>query len=149
MNKKSTSSSLLRFARNLSGQYSNRQQSQDHPRLFAHINIYFIPLEKSICNGPYLYSEQSFDHCPWSPYRQGIHKLIEKNGIIILENYHLENPERVAGAGFTPKLLTYLRNSKIEHREGCNMHFQEIAKGEYQGQVEGSKCIIKRDNKST
>ena len=48
---------------------------------FANINIYYIPLDWSIFNGPWFYSEQSYDFKPWSPYRQGLHKLIKQENI--------------------------------------------------------------------
>ena len=34
---------LLFFAKTLAGHYSNLQQSQENPKDFAHINIFFSP----------------------------------------------------------------------------------------------------------
>ena len=79
--------SLLLFAKTLSGQYSNAEQAQKDPKNFAHINIYFRPLDWSILNGPWFYSEQSYDYAPWSPYRQSMHRLLEINGLLVVENY--------------------------------------------------------------
>ena len=41
MIKKTNKAFLLRFACNLLGKYSNREQALNNPRLFANINIYF------------------------------------------------------------------------------------------------------------
>ena len=135
--------SLLVFARTLSGRFSNKEQVQKNPRLFAHINIYFLPLPWSIFRGPGFYSEQSYDYSPWSPYRQSIHRLVELDQLIIMENYRLKNEQRIAGAGLYPSLLKNIKLNKSEFRAGCSMHFREISPGHYQGEVEpGRLCII-------
>ena len=85
------SNSLLYFAKTLAGKYSNKDQVKSNPRDFAHINIYYRPLEWRIFNGPWFYSEQSYDFSPWSPYKQRVHKLIDKKGILIVENYIIKS----------------------------------------------------------
>ncbi len=140
-------SSLILFSETLAGKYSNKDQAQENPRYFANINIYFVPLSWSIFQGPGFYSEQSFDYSPWSPYRQGLHKLYQKKDILIMNNYQLERPERLAGAGFRPELLNDLKNISATPRLGCAMYFKEVKPGHYQGSVEpGKKCLIKRDD---
>ena len=52
---------LLKFAKTLAGHYSNREQSQDNPKDFAHINIFFRPLPWDVLKAPGFYSEQSYD----------------------------------------------------------------------------------------
>ena len=81
----SSKEALLRFAKTLAGHYSNFEQSQDNPKDFAHINIYFRPLPWETLKGPGFYSEQSYDHDPWSPYRQGIHRLQHIQDIVVVE----------------------------------------------------------------
>ena len=71
---------LLLFAKTLSGHYSNLEQSQENPKDFAHINIFFRPLPWDVLKGPGFYSEQSYDHDPWRPYRQGVHRLLPADG---------------------------------------------------------------------
>ena len=68
--------SIAFFASVLAGQFSNKEQSQENPKDFAHINIYFRPLPWSVLKAPAFYSEQSYDYSPWSPYRQGVLSLI-------------------------------------------------------------------------
>ena len=66
---------LAEFAKTLAGVYDNIEQSQKDPKDFAHINIFFRPLPWDVLKAPGFYSEQSYDHDPWRPYRQGIHRL--------------------------------------------------------------------------
>ena len=138
------------FATTLAGKYSNYDQAQKDSKNFAHINIYFRPLNWSLLNGPWFYSEQSYDYAPWSPYRQGIHRLSKDRDLLILENYALKMPERMAGGGFMPELLSNLNKESLIKRCGCSMHFLELSPGKYIGQVEpGQKCVIKKDGKIT
>jgi len=141
---------LLRFANTLAGHYSNKQQAMDNPRNYAHINIYFRPLNWQVFQGPGYYSEQSYNHDPWRPYRQGIHKLQQKDDLFILLNYGCSKPERLAGAGFEPSLLKELNPQELKARVGCAMHFREINNGKYRGEVEpGKACMVPRDGKLT
>ena len=70
---------LLKFAKILTGHFSNLNQAQENPKDFARINIYFMPLNIQILGKPALYSEQSYDHDPWNPYRQGFHNIEQKD----------------------------------------------------------------------
>ena len=139
------------FARTLSGHYSNKRQSSDNPKDYAHINIYFLPLSPQVLGAPGFYSEQSYDYDPWRPYRQGIHKLLPStDGPFIVENYGLADPLRVAGAGKMPELLNAINPSLLQERYGCAMHFYEIEPGKYQGQVEpGKNCMVPRNGQLT
>ena len=71
---------LILFANTLAGIYDNHDQSQENPKDFARINIFFRPLPWNIFNGPGFYSEQCYDYAPWEPYRQGLHQLKKKDG---------------------------------------------------------------------
>ena len=139
---------LIRFAKTISGKYSNKSQSQQYPKDFAHINIYFIPMEWSILEGPSLYSEQSYNHDPWSPYRQAVIKICIKEDNLILENYQLKNLDRIAGAGEKRELLFEIDKEKLNFRKGCSMHFKELKLGNYLGRIEpGKNCINEREGK--
>jgi hypothetical protein len=113
---------LLLFAKTLAGHYSNLQQSQENPKDFAHINIFFRPLPWDVLKAPGFYSEQSYDHDPWRPYRQGIHRLLPAEGeTFIVENYGFADPIRLAGAGQRPELLNSLKPESLKPRCGCGM----------------------------
>ena len=141
----------LRFARTLCGHYSNRDQAQADPSKFAHINIFFLPLPWEVFQGPGFYSEQSYDHDPWRPYRQGVHRLREgEAGVHVVENFGLSNPERVAGAPQHLSLLNEIKRDRLQPRCGCSMHFKGDAQQGYQGSVEpGKGCFVPRDGKPT
>ncbi len=142
--------SIIKFAKILASHYSNKKQAQENPKLFAHINIYFQPLPWELCNGPFFYSEQSYDYAPWSPYRQSAVKLIRQENIFITENYSIEDSIRFAGGGFYPLLLKELRSNNLKLKKGCSMYFKEINNGKYFGSIEpGNKCYINRGQENT
>ena len=142
-------SSLL-FAKTLCGHYSNLDQAQQDPSKFARINIFFMPLPWEVLRAPGIYSEQSYDHDPWRPYRQGVHRLSRCDDIHIVENFGLEQPERTAGAGLHPELLLTIDANALIERCGCAMHFRCVEPGSYLGELEpGQKCLIPRDGKLT
>tara|TARA_Y100001968_G_scaffold166753_1_gene152745 strand:- start:6 stop:605 length:600 start_codon:yes stop_codon:yes gene_type:complete len=132
---------ISEFTKLLVGGYSNKEQSFKNPRLFAHINMFFIPLDFYIFKQPIIYSEQSYDYSPWSPYRQSLHKIKSEEGLIIVENYIVENRIRAAGAGFRPELLQSLAGTKLIKKTGCSMHFRKIKDDYFQGELEpGCNC---------
>ena len=145
--------SILEFAQTLAGIYDNFEQSQQNPKDFARINIIFRPLPWGIFDGPGFYSEQHYDYAPWSPYRQGVHKLIahkENSNTFIMENFGYADPMRLAGAGRNPELLASLKKENLKARCGCAMHFKTKKDREYIGSVEpGKKCMIPRDGQLT
>ena len=145
--------SILEFAQTLAGIYDNFAQSQQNPKDFARINIIFRPLPWGIFDGPGFYSEQHYDYAPWSPYRQGVHKLIahkENSNTFIMENFGYADPMRLAGAGRNPELLASLKKENLKARCGCAMHFKTKKDREYIGSVEpGKKCMIPRDGQLT
>ena len=53
-----TTQEMENFAKILSGCYDNIEQSQDNPKDFARIHIYFRPLPWEIFNSIGFYSEQ-------------------------------------------------------------------------------------------
>ena len=141
---------LILFSKILSGKYSNKDQSNENPKEYSHINIYFRPLDWRQLNGPFFYSEQSYDYDPWSPYRQAIHHIQINYDTIIVENYQLINPDIFAGSGFEPELLKGITNNDFYLREGCSMHFKEYKAGKFRGNVKpGNNCLIRWRNKET
>ncbi len=145
-----SSNTLIKFAKSISGEYSNFKQAQQNPQQYAHIKIYFRPLKNSIMKGGWFYSEQSYDHAPWSPYRQGVHQLSIIDDLIIVENYKLKNAERIAGGGFYPEILSEIKSHLLTKREGCSMYFTKGRGDFFRGHLQpGHKCTIKMNNKLT
>ncbi len=142
--------SLIKFCRILASHYSNRDQALNDPRNFAHINIYFRPLSWSIFSEPWFYSEQSYDHDCWKPYRQNLHRVYIKENSFVIENYKIKNREDLAGSGFNSELLTGIRKDCISPIPGCSMYFKETNSGHYKGSVEpGRICKIHWGNSLT
>ena len=140
----------LHFVHTLSGHFSNREQAQLEPAKFSHINIFFRPLPRDIFQGPWFYSEQSYDYDPWRPYRQGVHQMIVKNDFILMLNFGIRNGLRCAGGGSRPELLTHINRQELLPRLGCAMEFHPNEYGCYDGRVEpGCRCLVPRDGQLT
>jgi len=143
-------SKLYKFAKTISGHFSNKVQAESKPNKFSHINIYFKPIYLTIFNTPTFYSEQSYNHAPWLPYRQSMHKIFLDDKKFIIQNYEIENKERIAGAGFNNSLINEIEKLKVFKRNGCEMHFFEKEPGNYIGEIEpGQKCLITKENRLT
>ena len=143
-------SSVIHFVHTLSGQFSNRDQAQSDPVKYAHINIFFRPFPWDVFQGPWFYSEQSYDHDPWRPYRQGVHQLVFHDNLILMLNFGLIHPLRCAGGGSRPELLNHLGREDLLPRLGCAMEFRLKDNGSYGGCVEpGCRCLVPRDGQLT
>ena len=137
---------LQRFATMLAGHFSNFEQSQENPRDFAHINIYFVPLCWKIGGLLAFYSEQSYDYSPWTPYRQSFHTISYQSNMFIVDNYSFNDFSLIAGAGKHPELLSSVNTESIKKRCGCAMHFKEVKSACYRGNVEpGQQCLVHRN----
>ncbi len=139
---KNTDSMLL--CQWMAGDFSNRQQSTNTPQQFAHIHIFFRPLPFEFFNGIGFYSEQVYDHDLWTPYRQGIHRVIDRGDDTYIENYSLIDPIRYAGAARELSILKTITTNDIARRQHCSMVFQR--EGDmFRGRVEpGNCCLIEK-----
>jgi CpeT protein len=141
---------MLHFVHILSGHFSNHDQARSEPAKFSHINIFFRPLPWETFNGPWFYSEQSYDYDPWRPYRQGVHHMVGCEDHILMLNFGLRNALRCAGGGSKPELLRGLQRSDLLPRTGCAMEFRLKDDGTYRGEVEpGCRCLVPRDGQMT
>jgi len=133
----------------MSGDFSNRKQSDERPTDFAHIHVLFRPLPFEFFNTIGFYSEQVYDYDLWSPYRQGIHRVVQKDDHILIENYGLNDPMLYAGAAREWSILKTIKPKAIKPRGGCSMVFRRSG-DTFVGEVEpGQACIIPRDGVMT
>ncbi|NEQ96757.1 MAG: chorismate-binding protein [Cyanothece sp. SIO2G6] len=145
----SLSPNLLTLAHWMAGEFSNHQQAAARPSLFAHIHVYFRPLPFDFFSAIGFYSEQVYDYDLWSPYRQGVHRLVDRGGSVYIENYSLEDSIRFAGASRYAEILQTISHDVIKRRDHCSMVFQRDGE-QYLGGVEpGNNCLIPRDGKLT
>jgi CpeT protein len=142
------SDSLL-LAQWMAGDFSNHKQAAAEPQHYAHIRIFFRPLPFEFFNAIGFYSEQVYDYDLWSPYRQGIHKLVDRGEDTYIENYSLKDAMLYAGAAREPEILKTITYDCLERRCNCSMIFQRD--GElFRGQVEpGNQCFIERNGAQT
>jgi CpeT protein len=142
------SDSLL-LAQWMAGDFSNHQQSILEPQHYAHIRIFFRPLPFEFFNAIGFYSEQVYDYDLWSPYRQGVHKLVDRGEDTYIENYSLKDAMLYAGAAREPDILKSITLDCLERRCNCSMIFSRD--GEiFRGRVEpGNQCLIERNGAMT
>ncbi|MBP0016619.1 MAG: chromophore lyase CpcT/CpeT [Cyanobacteria bacterium SBLK] len=133
----------------MAGEFSNHQQSWDNPALYAHIRVFFRPLPWEFFSGIGFYSEQVYDYDLWSPYRQGVHRMVEKGREIYIENYGLEDPIRYAGASREDSILASITPDCLQHRQGCSMVFTWNGDRFLGGVEPGECCLIPRNGHQT
>jgi CpeT protein len=142
------SDSLL-LAQWMAGDFSNHKQAAAEPQHYAHIRIFFRPLPFEFFNAIGFYSEQVYDYDLWSPYRQGVHKLVDRGEDTYIENYSLKDAMLYAGAAREPEILKTITHDCLERRCNCSMIFRR--EGElFRGQVEpGNQCFVERNGAQT
>ena len=133
----------------MAGDFCNRQQSNADPKNYAHIRIFFRPLPWDFFSGIGFYSEQVYDYDLWTPYRQGVHRLVDKKDRVYIENYSLIEAQNYAGSGHNRDILLTIPRDGIKRRQNCSMVF--VKDGEmFRGSVEpGNKCFIHRKGVKT
>ncbi|NET42199.1 chromophore lyase CpcT/CpeT [Okeania sp. SIO2B3] len=138
------SNNIITLASWMAGGFSNQKQASTNRVLYAHIHVYFRPLPYQFFSGIGFYSEQVYDYDLWSPYRQGVHKLIDKGDHIYIENYRLKDPILYAGAARELEILHTITPENIERRYHCSMVFKRDGE-KFLGSVEpGNKCLINK-----
>jgi CpeT protein len=141
-------SDLITLARWMAGDFSNQKQSFADPKLFAHIHIFFRPLPFNFFNAIGFYSEQVYNYDLWTPYRQGVHRLIDEGNRVYIENYSLQDSIRFAGAARELSILKTINHDSIDRRFNCSMVFTRQDDTFY-GAVEGTQCLIPKNGQST
>ena len=118
----------LKLSQWLAGDFSNQKQAISSPKDYPHIRVFFRPLSWDFFEGIGFYSEQAYDYDLWSPYRQGVHRVVEQEGQVYIENYGLKQPILYAGAGRDQNILKTITPDCIERRYNCSMIFQQDGK---------------------
>jgi CpeT protein len=140
---------IYNLANWMAGDFCNRKQASADPKTYAHIRIFFRPLPWEFFSGIGFYSEQVYDYDLWSPYRQGIHRLVDRTDDIYIENYSLKDAYLYAGSGHNRDILLTIKPNSIERRYNCSMVFRKDG-NLFRGSVEpGNKCFINRQGIET
>lgn len=135
--------SMLTLSRWLAGEFSNQKQAIKNPKEYPHIRVFFRPLPFDFFAGIGFYSEQAYDYDLWSPYRQGVHRVIQQEAAVYIENYSLKEGILYAGAGRELEILKTITPDCIERRFNCSMVFTPVG-NTFQGRVEGKNCLIEK-----
>lgn len=140
---------LYELASVMAGDFDNYRQAISNPKTYARIRIFFRPLPWEFFSGIGFYSEQVYEYDLWSPYRQGVHRLVERDTEVYIENYRLLDPEECAGAGHNRDILLSIDPKRIQRRANCSMVF--VKDGEmFRGSVEpGNNCWIEKKGVKT
>lgn len=143
------SPNLLTLAHWMAGDFSNQQQAAANPREFAHIHVFFRPLPFDFFSDIGFYSEQVYDYDLWTPYRQGIHRLVDQGDHIYIENYSLVDSFTYAGAARELSILNTISPDVIQRRQHCSMVFRREG-DKFIGEVEpGHLCRINKNSCET
>jgi CpeT protein len=141
---KAQANDLITLAHWMAGGFSNYKQAFADPKSYAHIHVFFRPLAFEFFSSVGFYSEQVYDYDLWSPYRQGVHRLVDHGDHIYIENYGLKDPMLYAGAAREASILKSIEPSCIERRYHCSMIFRRDG-DRFIGEVEpGNRCLIQR-----
>ena len=133
---------LILLAQWMAGDFSNQKQAAENPRNYAHIRIFFRPLPFEFFSGIGFYSEQVYDYDLWTPYRQGVHRLVDQGDQIYIENYGLKDSILYAGAARELSILRTIAPDCIQRRYHCSMVFKRES-DRFLGSVEpGDRCLI-------
>ncbi len=134
---------MLTLSHWLAGEFSNQKQAMENPKDYPHIRVFFRPLPFDFFSAIGFYSEQAYDYDLWSPYRQGVHRVIAQNHQVYIENYSLKDGILYAGAGRDRQILNTITPNSIERRYHCSMIFKQ--EGDvFRGGVEGKNCLIEK-----
>jgi CpeT protein len=140
---------LITLAQWMAGDFSNQKQCFDRPQDFAHIHVFFRPLAWDFFGGIGLYSEQVYDYAMWSPYRQGLHRLVDQGDHIYIENYGLKDAYLYAGAAREQSILQTITPACLQRRQNCSMVFTRDGEM-FRGGVEpGNNCLIEKNGCQT
>jgi CpeT protein len=139
---------MLTLSRWIAGDFSNQKQAFSDPTNYAHIRLFFRPLPWEFFSGIGFYSEQVYDHDLWTPYRQGVHRFVDRGEQIYIENYALKDRILYAGAGRELNILKTITPDCIERRYNCSMVFHQEG-NLLRGEVEGNCCLIEKYGKQT
>jgi CpeT protein len=154
----SASQDFITLTQWMAGDFSNFKQSYEHPTDFAHIRIFFRPLPFDFFEalgfpgGVGFYSEQVYDYDLWNPYRQGLHRVIDRADHVYIENYGFKDGVPYAGSGHNLAVLKTIPANCAIRRMGCSMVFRRDAENAHRfiGSVEpGNNCLIPRKGKNT
>lgn len=139
------STDLLTLSRWMAGDFSNAEQAAADPRSFAHIHVLFRPLPFEFFSAIGFYSEQVYDYDLWTPYRQGVHRLVDQGDQVYIENYGLADAIVYAGASREPSILKTITHDCLTRRHHCSMVFRR-EHDKFIGSVEpGNQCIIPKN----
>ncbi|MEO0987194.1 MAG: chromophore lyase CpcT/CpeT [Cyanobacteria bacterium J06639_14] len=142
-------SEMLTLARWMAGDFSNYQQAAANPSQYAHIHVFFRPLPFDFFAAIGFYSEQVYDYDLWTPYRQGVHRLVDKGDHVYIENYSLIDSFVYAGAAREPSILKTITPDCIQRRQHCSMIFRREG-NRFLGSVEpGNLCLIEKNGCQT
>jgi CpeT protein len=145
----SQSNDLVTLARWMAADFSNAKQCFENPKDYAHIHVLFRPLPFEFFGGIGFYSEQVYDYDLWSPYRQGVHRLVDRGDRIYIENYSLKDAFLYVGASRELSILRTIKPDCLERRQRCAMVFRREG-NLFRGEVEpGNGCLIEKQGCQT
>nr|UXY88241.1 cpeT-like protein [Cryptomonas curvata] len=146
------SKEMENFVSYISGEWSNKKQSQDFPALWAHIHVCYRPLPFDMLGMHSFYIESAFDYMIDKPYKTAVMGLNRKENFIEAKNFRVIKPEEYWFGSHDDSLLKTLNKDRlIETPSICSTIFEyKTDENIFIGITKpGKKCIINVDNKKT
>ena len=146
------SNEIENFINKISGEWSNKTQSQKFPALWAHIHVCYRPLPFELLEMNSFYIESAFDYMIDRPYKTAVMGLIKKDNFIEAKNFRIIKPEEYWFGSYDKSLLKTLNKSRlIETPSICSTIFEYKKEDDiFIGFTKpGKKCIINVDSKKT
>ncbi|MBF2090500.1 MAG: chromophore lyase CpcT/CpeT [Synechococcales cyanobacterium K44_A2020_017] len=143
------STDIKTLARWMAADFSNQPQAFENPPFFAHIRVCMRPLPPEQLSGMSFLVEQAYDINLNAPYRLRVLKLLDMGDHIEIENYLVEDQEKLFNASRHPERLKDLTSDRLQKMPGCNMvvHWTGTS---FKGVVEpGKACMVERKGQLT
>ncbi|MGB3518809.1 MAG: chromophore lyase CpcT/CpeT [Elainellaceae cyanobacterium] len=143
------STDIKTLARWMAADFSNQPQAFENPPFFAHIRVCMRPLPPEQLSGMSFLVEQAYDINLNAPYRLRVLKLLDLGDHIEIENYLVEDQEKLFNASRHPERLKDVTSDRLQKMPGCNMvvHWTGTS---FKGVVEpGKACMVERKGQLT
>ena len=113
------------FIVKISGEWSNKFQSQNFPALWAHIHVCYRPLPYDLLGMDSFYIESAFDYMLDKPYKTAVMGLTKKDHLIEAKNFRIIKPEEYWFGSYDDSVLKTLnKNRLIETPSICSTIFE-------------------------
>ncbi len=144
----SISKELLTLVSWMAGEFSNREQSLDHPIWFVNLIWWQRPIAFNVLGDLALFAEQANALKSDRPYRQRILQFVENDNKIQVKYWGFKDPSAWSGAGRDRDRLNQITINDIEPLSGCLLDVN-FSNGRYKAEMPAdAKCCFQYINET-